>query len=517
MLVSDGMKWDKSAQVVIVGYGLAGAVAAITAHDEGAEVLILEKQPSYTHWTNSSASGGGFIAPTDVEAAMRYMEALYKVEQDLWWTDRDIIRAWVEYANENKDWIDKLGGNSTVMMTMGMHKHLPGAEAMHLVGVPGRGVGMMKVINKAVQNRGIQIMYDTPAENLWTDLNGEVIGVRASLKDSMGSNQINVEASKAVILTCGGFEFNGQMKLNYLPVYPTYFQGTPANTGDGIRMAMEIGADLWHMNSVSAGISCKFPGYDSAFILLDFGCEDWIMYTYLGEPPPPESVGYLIVNKKGERFINEIIMGIKPHAAYYELTVYDCERLEYPRVPSYLIFDQRRMDAGRLALKFGGLTGPQQIYKWSLDNTKEVEKGWIIKAESAVDLASTLGMEPDVLERTIQTYNSYCKRGQDLDFGRNPEDLKSVNPPFYAVALWPAGPNTQGGPRRNSKSQVLDTKGKIISRLYSAGELGSIFGMIYPGGGSNLSECIAFGRIAGENAVKEMPRCQPTLGELGMY
>jgi len=73
------------------------------------------------------------------------------------------------------------------------------------------------------------------------------------------------------------------------------------------------------------------------------------------------------------------------------------------------------------------------------------------------------------------------------------------------VALWPGGPNTQGGPRRNSKAQVLRADGFPIPRLYSAGELGSIYGMLYPGSGGNLAECIAFGRIAGENASEFHP------------
>jgi len=79
------------------------------------------------------------------------------------------------------------------------------------------------------------------------------------------------------------------------------------------------------------------------------------------------------------------------------------------------------------------------------------------------------------------------------------------NPPYCAVDLWPGGPNTQGGPRRNSTAQVLRAGGTAIPRLYSAGELGSIYGMLYPMGGGNLAECIIFGRIAGEQVSKEKP------------
>ncbi len=100
---------DKAVDVVVVGYGLAGAVAAITAHDEGAETLVIEKQLSSDHWSNSSSSGGVFICPSDVKGAIEHLESLYRVDRDLFWTDRDIIRAWVEYAADNKNWVEKMG------------------------------------------------------------------------------------------------------------------------------------------------------------------------------------------------------------------------------------------------------------------------------------------------------------------------------------------------------------------------------------------------------------------------
>ena len=80
------------------------------------------------------------------------------------------------------------------------------------------------------------------------------------------------------------------------------------------------------------------------------------------------------------------------------------------------------------------------------------------------------------------------------------------NPPFYAVRIFPGGPNTQGGPRRNSRAQVVNPFGKPIPGLYAAGECGSIYGMLYPMGGGNLAECIAVGRGAAENAVREKIR-----------
>jgi predicted oxidoreductase len=113
-------------------------------------------------------------------------------------------------------------------------------------------------------------------------------------------------------------------------------------------------------------------------------------------------------------------------------------------------------------------------------------------------------LEPSVLDATISRYNRYCKAGKDEDFGRAKEDLRPLEPPLYAIQLWPALINTQGGPRRDKESRVLDPEGKPIPRLYAAGELGSIWGYLYQGA-CNIGEALVFGRIAGKNAAAGKP------------
>jgi predicted oxidoreductase len=146
------------------------------------------------------------------------------------------------------------------------------------------------------------------------------------------------------------------------------------------------------------------------------------------------------------------------------------------------------------------------LYKWSADNSEEVKKGWIVSASTIVELAQKIKLDPQVLADTVNKYNSYTTDKKDLAFPARP--AASMIPldtaPFYAVPLLPGPNNTFGGPRRNAKAQVINTYGEPIPRLYSAGELGSIF-VQYPQGGANNGECIAFGRIAGKNAVAEKP------------
>ncbi|MFC1916126.1 FAD-dependent oxidoreductase [Chloroflexota bacterium] len=502
MLIKNNTNVDKTVDVIVVGYGLAGAVAAITAHGEGAETLILEKQLSNDHWSNSSASGGVFICPSDVKGAIKFLEGLYRVNEDLYWTDRDIIKIWGEYTAENRDWLEKMGGNVKLLSrNRAEHPEIPGSEAIDVYQFNGYGYGMMKFFHQHLSQRKIEVMYGARAKALTTNLKGEVVGVKLQTKQGVEQREMNIRASRAVILTCGGFEFNEEMKLKYLGLYPLYFNGSPANTGDGIRMAMAVGSDLWHMNCCSAGFGAKFPDYPLHFFL-DSGGRGWLRRVAFGEDKP-ESSGFVVVDKYGRRFTNE---NLKFHCAYYELALFNTQKLDYPRIPCYFIFDQKRMNAGPLPLVTCGPAGALQLYKWSQSNNIELEKGWIIAAGSIRELARRLDISPDVLERTIQTYNGYSQEGKDPEFNRRATDLVPLtNPPFYAVTLWPAGHNTQGGPKRNRRAQIVNTDGDPIPRLYSAGELGSVYGMLYPQAGGNLAECIAFGRIAGENAAKETP------------
>ncbi|MFH1651197.1 MAG: FAD-binding protein [Chloroflexota bacterium] len=497
MLVTDKATWNEEAEIIIVGYGAAGAITAITAHGLGAKVIILEKQPADDHLTTSHMSGSIFISPNDAKKAMVYMDHLNKVTDDLGWTDRETLEAWVKYACQNNEWLAKLGG--TVERHQGglRGEHdLPGSESMEVYHVPGLGWGMMRLLTGAVADRKIEIRHDTRADRLLTNARGEVVGVRAHHK----GKEVRFRARKAVVMTPGGFEFDEEMKLNYLKVYPTDFAGSPANTGDGIRMVQEVGAQLWHMNCVSAQWVMQFPPFPFSFVA-NFrgskGTANWRRDEVRGNP-----CGYIIVDRYGRRYTNE---ETKWHAIYYELTLYDCQKLEFPRVPSYWIFDMKRLNGDRIPQ---WRLGPMQdrYYHWSLDNRAEVEKGWIIQGKTVKELAGKLGMDAAILEKEVRSYNRYCRQKEDPEFHRPAKHLVPLdNPPYYAVELLPGAFNTQGGPRRNARAQVLDPEGKPIPRLYAAGEFGSIFGMLYPTGGGNISECIAFGRIAGENAVGEKP------------
>src|SRR5262249_58183964 len=134
-------------------------------------------------------------------------------------------------------------------------------------------------------------------------------------------------------------------------------------------------------------------------------------------------------------------------------------------------------------------------YEWSLDNSAELAKGWIKTADSLPALAEVLGLSPMALVESVTRWNRSCDAKEDAEFGRKLMVEPILEKPFYAVELSPSMLNTQGGPRRNEKAQVVRPDGTPIPRLYSAGELGSIYSYLYQGTG-NIGECLAFWRIS---------------------
>ena len=479
-------KWDMECDVAIVGWGAAGSTAAVTAHDLGAEVLLIEKMPD--GGGNTRVCGGNIVIPKGKEFS-DYLDALsFKT------TEREIIDTFVEYAMKNGDWIREMGGDVQVFAPLEVayptmiggagFPHVPGAETVvkyNIKGTPQEGKPsqrLWKFFSGLVAKRGIKVLTSTPVKELIPSSGGEILGVLAERE----GKEIHIRARRAVILTCGGYENDPGMKWDYLPVKPVLFLGTPGNTGDGIRMVQKIGGDLWHMTRLSCLIGFKAPEFEAAF---------WIAFL---------SEGFIFVDKYGRRFVNEA--GIEIHEYYRELSHFDVEKMEFPRVPLWAIFDEATCRRGPLSRGTAGYN--RDHYSWSLDNSAEIAKGWILQGKTVDDLASKISIHPSILKETIDRYNEYCQAGKDAAFGRAKEDLRALKPPLYAIQLWPALINTQGGPRRDKESRVLDPYARPIPRLYAAGELGSIWGYLYQGA-CNIGEGLVFGRIAGRNAAAEKP------------
>lgn len=483
-------QWNKEADIVIVGFGGAGAAAAIDAHDAGAKVLMLEKAPEGEEGGNTKVAGQGYLHVDNTDKAVTYLNAMcgyFKVPQDM-------ARVWAEEVAKNNAWVTSIGGDPQE------HQHppvgiefpeLPGSDCVHKYH-HGDLLGYSKTwefFEQSVKKRKIEVLYETPGMELVQDgITREILGIKAFPK---GSDPIYVKARKAVILTCGGFENNQEMIRNYLPGLPyCYTTGSPWNEGDGVRMGLMVGADLWHMNNYAGpSMGLKVPEYKTTFSLtpLHFSHE--------------QAGGMICVGPDAGRFCDEKLRTmhgkIKKYGKWVPTPV-PC--------PMHMIFDHGVFSSGPLYDKkpVSGWGRIVERYDWSEDNVAELKRGWIKSGASIGELAKLIGLEPKNLEASVKRWNENCAGGSDPDFGRKRMLAPLSQGPYYAVELVPSMLNTQGGPRRNAKAQIVRPDDTPIPRLYSAGELGSIYSYMYQGTG-NIGECFAFGRIAARNALAEKP------------
>ena len=481
--------WDLEADVVVVGFGGAGAATAITAAEAGASVILLDKAPKGQEGGNTRVAAQGYLNTSSPISARAYLNALcgpHPVPQDM-------VQTWAEEMCHNNAWFAQIGGDPQE------HQHqpagiefpdLPGSDCVHKFH-HGDVLGYSKtweMLAEAVAARPIDVHYATPGKRLIQDrLTQEIIGIVAE----SGGKEIRINARKAVVLTCGGFENNQEMIRNYLPgVHSCYTSGTPYNEGDGIRMGMEVGADLWHMNNYAGpSMALKVPEFPTTFSM---------MALHFSHEIPG---GMIVVGPDGKRFTDE-----KYKTRHGKVRKSGTWAALHTPCPMYLIFDQTMFGAGPIydGKPTHGWTQIMSGYHWSQDNQEELRKGWIKTAPTLKDLAVLLALPVNNLRDSVARWNQFCVAREDLDFGRT----KMVTPfdggPYYAVELSPSMLNTQGGPRRKTRAQIVRPDGTPIPRLYSAGELGSIYSYLYQGTG-NIGECFAFGRIAARNAVAETP------------
>ena len=234
--------FDREADIVVVGFGGAGSAAAITAADGGARVILLDKAPEHAVGGNTRVSSQGYLNPTDPETAATYLKALcgpFEVPQSM-------IEVWAEENCKNNEWLASIDGDPQEHQPppAGIeYPDLPGAESVRKFH-HGDVLGYSKTwefLEQSVKSRPqIEVLYETPATELIQIAGGEIGGVIAE----HNGQKIRIKATKGVILTCGGFENNQDMIRNFLPGVPfCYTSGSPYNEGDGIRMAMQAGAD----------------------------------------------------------------------------------------------------------------------------------------------------------------------------------------------------------------------------------------------------------------------------------
>ncbi|MCP5368503.1 MAG: FAD-binding protein [Hyphomicrobiales bacterium] len=521
MKLRDVTTWDLETEVLVVGFGAAGGVTAIEAHDAGAAAMVIEKMPFPGGL--SAVSAGGIRVSDDAEEAFKYLQATCGGR-----TPDDILRVLADGMVRVPDYMRRLarvdGATVTVTPALGNYP-LPGCESLaycevsavpelekggryHATHATKNGGRLFKVLEDNVSARGIPVHLATAARELVVDGDGAVCGLIAE----RGGRALAIRAARAVVLTCGGFENDDEMKQQYLQAKPVLTGSFAGNTGDGIRMAQAAGADLWHMWHYHGPYGLMDPKGEFPF---GFYLKAVPMWT----PGHPESISdlgvvddfgkplsqkalakmaWIVVDQDGRRFMDEYPpypgdTGIRPFDAF------DSKRQRFPRIPAYMVFDEN----GRQMYALGrtSFNDAEADYDWSVDNLKEVERGIFEKADTLEELAAKMKVEPRRLRQTVATWNRHVADGVDDDFGRQPDTMVPLDtPPYYFGRVYPVVINTQGGPRHDVRQQIVDPFGAPIPRLYAAGELGSVFGHLYMGGG-NLAECVIGGWIAGTEAA----------------
>jgi succinate dehydrogenase/fumarate reductase flavoprotein subunit len=481
-------------------------------------------------------SGGGFHSPRpdgNFEALKAYAKAMFSGENlpyNLEGTQPEfsdeLAELWARYAPQNEPFMRSLDPMyMTVLIANAAFGDFPGAAESGYAVVKSTYTGAQDeaalyantkdapktekqsgeafhaCLLTGLQSRRIEIHYGTPAHGLIVDDEGAVIGVEA-IRDG---RRLAYCARRAVILTCGGYEYNVRMRKAFLegPAAEGWaFYGSPANTGDGIRMALKVGAALSHIGSIAGRVICAIPERRH-------GLKIGLNTSGVGKP------NEIVVDNHGRRYAAERRITKDPsrYIFYKEALQFDTLTLTYPRIPSWMVFDSMLMEQGPV-VRVG--RAAYNGVDWGEDNMNALRYGWILQGATIGELAAKIRahpdnrgvMDPPVLARTVEIWNGYCATGHDADFGREVETMGPVaKPPFYAIPLYPGGPNTKGGLRSNAQRQVLDWEDRPIPRLYTAGEISSVFQFVYQGGG-NLAEGITFGRIAGRNAAAERPWTQ---------
>lgn len=496
---ADEIKWDEHADLVILGYGNAGTNAAIEAVDAGASAIILEKMAQ--GGGNVAVSSGGFVVPKNTKDYYVYLKTLYELSRSEW--DEELLKVFCEESALLLEYFKRLAPEAKPLVYgHAGYQNLPGADSvdkMSLQGIPGKKGGdrLFGILSRAVEARKVPVLFNTPGKRL-IHRRGEVIGVEA-VRDG---KPYYVRADKAVVIATGGFQCNPDLMKKYIYGNPMSYLGSPGHTGDGLLMAQSMGAGLWHMNSVSAPLGVNVPNVKAGIALV------------------ARHPAFIWVDQDGKRFVNE--KKLDYHCSWMAVNVFDAINHRYSRIPCWMIMDETYIKSGPIVTSgSSGYAVNRENYVWSKDNSKEIESGVIIKAQTLEELADKLGMQdPSVLKATVARWNKDLKEsGVDTEFGRtlsaDPKqktifagrDVRawsvplSEKGPYYAMKLVPVMYHTMGGPKHSVKGECLDVYGKPIPRLYVVGEAASLWGLTYQGACAN-ADAIIFGRIAGREAAK---------------
>ena len=491
---ADQIKKTVETDVAVIGAGLAGFAAALGAREEGANVVIIEKLRSW------SARGGHITAfGTKLQKDLGVkIDAGEIVRRLIAWgqgrMDERLLWMFAKKSGACFDWAADLAKKRGIELSLweGYYKgptytEFPVAHFFYDKSVSrdytygnSTGIGnvaLMPALEAEIKEKGIQLMYRTPAVQLIRAKDGRVTGLIAGRP----GNYTRINAKKGVIITTGCYASNMEMRKRWAPyslrVDAQIYYPAKSNTGDGHIMAMQVGGVMQRLEDHAATVH------------LEAGAA---------------SYGFLHVNMNGQRFMNEDVntqskscsKELQPHGISW--TVYDSDWLDYVK---------SQVDGGMA----GGLFYGQMWQPWGEGWSKDVERatqaqhmkdGKVVKADSIEELAKLMNVPAAELKKTVARYNELVAKKHDDDFGKRSVLLTPiVKPPFYAGRLASSLLAMSGGLHTDPTLHVLDKDHNPIPGLFVAGAAaGDYFGSgdyptICPG--MNHGRCLTFGRLAG--------------------
>lgn len=482
-------------EVVVIGAGLAGLVAAIEATDKGAKVTVIDKlgpmlETALPPMSNgrvgndTARSMGGGLARFSLEDLMDKLDdrlshkdshlinntdssvdpidQLYTrhMQRSSGKIDGAIIETYLKRVSDDCKWFrDELGAQYENRM------------------IKGGGYGLIAFLYRVAAERGINVVFNAKAIRLLTDDAGRVTGIHARGVDVL----VNLEA-KATVLATGSFSGNQEMLLKYTGpeiAYNTILTGCPTNTGDGHLMASAVGAQLINLSVCHIRTTDKFFGPGPSRILKNI----YPMGLY--------------INRDCQRFLDE---GVADSDTIGNAIAFQ------PGGVAALIFDRKAVDKNKAEYE-------------RYPRKEEV----IQVANSIEELATMIEVSPEKLQKLVADFNNSVKDGKAMQLAiPKTEQACSLNtPPFYSFyPVLPGLNHPLGGLRTNSNAQVVDREGSVIPGLYAAGSIlnwsfGRPFtkagvisyqGSYHAGATSGLAIALVFGRIAGREAAEEALR-----------
>ena len=463
---------EEEADLVIIGAGGAGLVAAVSAAEAGIKnIVMLEKAAQPGGNTNNV---GVFLAVNsplqkrlgiNVTAEQVFRD---KMAHDHWRPNARLIRDTINKSGEVVQWLEDKGLKFDQIKLFAGNDAPPVGHDKGGTGVFGKA--LINMLSAICKEKGIRILCETPAKKILTDKKGAVTGVSATTKDK----EFRINA-KGVVIASGGFLCNKELIKKYFPYNVDYQNNSlPQMTGDGLLMAEEIGAIV----------------DDQLSILLVGGP---VSSVSLPSISLDQRYDIVVVNKDGERYYDESL-SLKYNPDDSTNTLRRQRDKEF-----YVLLDSAMMRdaAGNTESALGVNDSPKN----SAVGSEKIADTW-------EEIAGFIGADQKVLKETIERYNSFCEEGYDDDFFKDAKYLRPINtPPYIAIRGRHGAQTTFGGIKINHRTEVLNKQDIPIKGLYAAGDSAGSWAPLtyshrYPGSASSFALCSGF--IAGENAAKYM-------------